>query len=174
MSALNPFAGIGFLLDPEILDAEAQLPSPWSTVLSHALHSQGDLDLLQQNRARKAAFWRSEGALKAMSLAAVALVLIAVSLRIWHNGKLSTSITELRDTPGLVTQAERDQEVVDQAEQAIKDNQDRLAFLAHQRQPGHISAELIRVIGNIQDPNSMPVYIKGIACNLHEDGFPLN
>ena len=82
-------------------------------------------------------------------------------------------IYTLKDDPGLVTQAERDQKVINDANQAILDNEDRIAFLADQRKPGHLSAELLRVIGTIQDPKRMPVYIQGFACHPDGDGFQI-
>jgi hypothetical protein len=80
---INPFAGMPSTVPAADLDRLAALPSPWVPAIGASLSEHHELDALSDERARRTAFWRSEGALRLACAAALVLVLLALSWFCW-------------------------------------------------------------------------------------------
>ena len=160
---LNPFAGVLSTLDAATLDRQAALPSPWTVTLGAALGAGSglELDAVSDEKARKATFWRTDGALRiAIAIAATLVILAGLrqSLALFSaNGAVAT----LDDAGnGLVPKARAIQVEIDQLRDATALARGQLAFLDGERRSGRIAVELLAAIAEQQSPETCPVVLR--------------
>jgi hypothetical protein len=159
---LNPFAGILSTMPSEQLDRIAALPSPLTVALGTAGADAFELDGLQEVRAQRVAYWRTDGALRAACVAAAALILIAAGRQQLALGSANAAVDRLKgaDNNGLVPRAEAVAKALSEKDAARNAALERLSFLDGERRPGRIIVELLSAITNQQDSETCPVLLR--------------
>jgi len=161
---INPFAFRGSRLATEDLDKIAELPSPWTVALGVAQPEQLDLDVMQQIRAERSAFWQTSGALRAALVACAALVLLAFLVQGMRIAVQESAIEQLageNGDDGLVPQAEQADQALDGELDEFAAMRQRMHFLDNERRPARLSTEVLNAIARIQDPETTPIYLRG-------------
>ena len=160
---LNPFAGLISSIDTATLDRQAALPSPWTVTLGAALGAGAglELDAANEDKARRAAFWRTDGALRiAVAIAATLLILAGLrqSLALAGAGNAVDALDG--GGSGLVPKARAVQEEIDQLRNATGLARNQLAFLDSERRAGRVAIELLAAISEQQNPENCPVVLR--------------
>ena len=160
---LNPFAGMLSSLDAASLDRLAALPSPWTVTLGAALGAAGglELDAVSEEKTRKAAFWRTDGALR-IAIAIAATLILFAGLRQWLALSSANGAVETLDGAGngLVPKARAIQDDIDKLRDATALARNQLAFLDEERRAGRITVELLAAIAEQQNPETCPVVLR--------------
>lgn len=157
---LNPFAGRVHGVPAGDMDALAQLPSPWCTVVGAACAPHLELDVMDQVRAERQAYWRTDGALRAAAIAAVVLVALALGVLELRNVVQGRALERLDGAGGLVPIAEAAATEASGLQSRKRALGDHMAFLDDQRLPGRVAVELLNVVASVQDPREMPIYVR--------------
>lgn len=161
---LNPFAGTMVALPSEQLDPFAALPSPWTVALGAAGAEQLELDALQEDREKRLAFWRGEGALRVGAGLAAGLLALAVVRQTVAGSSAAATVARLGGgDAALVGQAERLHGELKRLRDDKALAEQRLRFLDGERRPGRIATELLAAIAQEQDPQDCPVVLTSVA-----------
>ena len=160
---INPFAGRMSTLPTERMDAYAQLPSTWAAVIGLASAPTVVLDVLDQVRQERVAYWSTTGALRAGVLAAAVLFLLAIGMQFVRMQVSGSAIAQLQgeSDDGLVPVAKQAQAELDKAIAVKQDIAGRLRWIDNERLPGRVAVEFLNAIAQLQDPKAMPVYLQG-------------
>jgi len=160
---LNPFAGVLSSLDAATLDRHAALPSPWSVTIGATLGADAglELDAINEERARKAAFWLSDGAVRVAIAIAVTLAILA-GLRQSLALASANRTVEILDGggAGLVPKAKTLADEIAKLRDGTNLARGQLAFLDSERRAGRIAVELLAAIAEQQSPETCPVVLR--------------
>lgn len=171
---LNPFAGVLTTLDATVLDRHAALPSPWTVTLGAALGAGSglELDAAEEDRTRRAAFWRTDGALRiAIAIAAAILVLAGLRQSLALGGAEATVQALDGGGSGLVPTALAVQTEIDRQRDAIALARAQLAFLDSERRAGRVAVELLAAIAEQQSPETCPVVLREYRITRQGDAL---
>ncbi|TVR47047.1 MAG: hypothetical protein EA402_01800 [Planctomycetota bacterium] len=169
---LNPFAGATAKLDQDALDRMVALPSPWATVIGAARSNSLPLDVMQQARDERKAYWSTHGVLRVAAVAAVALMLLAFA-RQWHASGVAARVAERLAAPGhglvpLAESGERDlRALIDEKER----DRARLQFLQYQLAPGKAANEFLAAVALSIDPQQRRVTINRYQLSADGDNI---
>ncbi len=159
---LNPFAGATSGLPAEAMDRLSALPSAWTPVVGASVPEQLELDVMTEERDARAAFWRSEGAVR-VACAVAALLLVLAGLRqSLALGDVHNALERLEGDgrSGYVPAAKGIAEDMQQQLAASGAARQRLALLDAERRPGRIAVELLAAIAEQQDGQTCPVVLR--------------
>jgi hypothetical protein len=168
---LNPFAGRLFDLQQTQLDAEARLPSPHSVVIGAAGADSLCLDVIDELREERRAYWRTSGVLRSSAALCVALLVLAAVVLEMSAMSLATADTELNgDGNGLVPTAQAsvaEAKAIAEARDAMRA---RVDSLARERDVSRVAVEYLNLIAEIQHPEDRPVYLRRYGVQLNQPG----
>jgi hypothetical protein len=159
---LNPFAGILFSVPVADLDRHAALPSPWTPALGAMLTEHHELDALADERARRAVFWRTDGALRVACAAALALAVLAGARKQLALSTTAAAVADLsgENGGGLVPKAEKAAQEIAALGDAMAGDREAVAFLDGERRAGRIAIELLTAISEQQNGETCPVVLR--------------
>ncbi len=160
---LNPFAGATSGVPTETMDRLSSLPSSWTPVIGASVPEHLELDVMTDEREARAAFWRSEGAVR-VACAIAALLLVLAGLRqSLALGDINNAIERLEGEDGksgYVPAAKGIAEDMQQQLAASAAARERLGFLDAERRPSRIAVELLAAIAEQQDGQTCPVVLR--------------
>lgn len=177
---LNPFAGMLTSVPVADLDRLAALPSPWGPALGAMVTDHPELDALSDERARRAVFWRTDGALRLACAIALALVLLAGLRQQIAISSVDGAVAALsgESDAGLVPKAKKAEAEISELTTAMAADRAAVAFLDSERRAGRIAIELLTAISEQQNGETCPVVLRdyrisrlGSALVVDIEGF---
>jgi len=167
VAPINPFVEVRGPVT--LLDDQAELPSPWSTLVSACRQQQWCLDACRPWAQERRRYWLGPGLLR---LAAMVVLVVAVfSLaNLWRQSAyVHRQAQRLGDDDhGLLSGIGSIQTRLRADQQRQQQQQARLRDLAGHHLPDRVSRECLNLIARIQDPDRCPVRLDALRVQADE------
>jgi len=172
---INPFAGMLSSVSAHDMDRLSALPSPWAPALGAMLTEHHELDALSDERARRAVYWRTDGALRVACAAALVLVVLGFLRQQVAISTTTTAVSELSgDGAGLVPKAQKAAEDLKAMAEAMAGDRATVAFLDGERRSGRIAIELLTAISEQQNGETCPVVVRDYRLTRTPDAVVID
>ena len=168
---MNPFANTVSKLDLDSLDHLVALPSPWATVIGTVQNTALPLDVMEQVRVEKVAYWSTHGILRVAAISAAVLMVLAFGRQWMASGSATADAERLGNAEnGLVPTAKKAELALQQTLQTKRADMDRVTYLQGLQAPGKISIEFLNAVAKNIDPTNRRVRLENYQLFRESSG----